>query len=236
MSYNIVNLYHNELLKYKNKHVGETCYIFGCGPTINKFKELDEGVYIGGNRIYLDKKIKDKLKYYFFGHKYVSNQINEDDGSNNRECIDNLDYNIEKFCFVTFNDKWHYTYGFQHKDIIELKNINAIPCDLTPDYIHTDISKHPFINHSIPFPMTQFALYAGFTKIYLVGCDCSNFDGPNHEEFFFKNIRTDENIDPHLIEWWDKIKLFKDKFYPDAKLININPIGLRNKMDEDVYI
>ena len=235
MNYNIVQKYHSELEKYKNKHIGETCYIFGCGPTVNNFKEQENGVYIGCNRIYLNTEIKSKLKYYFFGHKYVIDPINED-GSNNKKEVDDLDYNIEKFCFVTFKDKWHNTYGFKNEDILKLKNINAIPCDLTPKFIHTDISKYPFINHSIPYPMTQFALYAGFTKIYLVGCDCSNFGGNNHQEFFYKNINNQINIDNHLIEWWNNIKSFKDKFYPNVEIININPIGLKNKMDKDIYI
>ena len=233
---NIVSTYHKKLEKYKNKHIGETCYIFGCGPTVNDFKEQENGVYIGGNRIYLNKEIKSKLKYYFFGHKYVIDQKNENDGSNNKTEIDNLDYNIEKFCFVSFEDKWHSTYGFTNKDIVKLKDINAIPCDLTPSYIHTDISQYPFINHSIPYPMTQFALYAGFTKIYLVGCDCSNFYGNNHQEFFYKNINNQINISDHLIEWWGNVKSFKDKFYPNVEIININPIGLKNKMDKDIYI
>jgi hypothetical protein len=232
---NIVQRYHSELSKYKNKHAGEVCYIFGCGPSINNFKEPEKGTYIGCNRIYFNKKIKDKLKYYFFGHKYINNQINED-GSNNKEEVDKLDYNIEKFCIVSFNDKWHHTYGYNDNDILKLKNINAIPIDITPDTIHADISKFQFINHSIPFPATQFALYAGFTKIYLVGCDCANFDGENHQEFFYTNIVKPTIIDNDLIEWWERIKIFKNINYPNAKLININPIGLKNKMDEDIYI
>ena len=31
---NIVETYHPQFLKYKNKHQGETCYIFGSGKLI----------------------------------------------------------------------------------------------------------------------------------------------------------------------------------------------------------
>lgn len=235
---NIVSRFHNNLEKYKDKHIGETCYIFGCGPTVNNFKEPSEpGVYIGCNRIIKNKEIKNKLKYYFFGHKYAVDPINED-GTNNKVEIDNLPYDIEKICFVSFCNNWHQTYGYSENDIAKLKNINAIPCDLTIEVIYKDISKNPFINHSIVYPSAQFALYCGFTKIYLVGCDCATQISGPYNEFWNRNYIQKSRIqnDEHLIEWWLKIKKFKDINYPNAKLININPVGLINRLDGDIFI
>ena len=235
---NIVRRYHENLERYKNKHLGETCYIFGCGPTINQFKEPDDsGSYIGCNRIIKKKEIRDKLKYYFFGHKYVVYQINED-GTNNKEEVDSLPYNLEKFCSVSLNNEWHPTYGYSDKDIYNLKNINAIPIDLTTEDIHVDITKHPFINHSVVYPATQFALYCGFTKIYLVGCDCATQISGAYNEFWNESYIEKMPIEnnEHLIEWWLKMKEFKDVNYPNAKLININPLGLKNKLDGDIYM
>lgn len=37
------------LKDYKNKHLGQTCYIIGAGPTAKKFKELESGIYISVN-------------------------------------------------------------------------------------------------------------------------------------------------------------------------------------------
>ena len=235
---NIVRRYHENLERYKNKHLGETCYIFGCGPTINQFKEPDDlGIYIGCNRIIKKKEIGDKLKYYFFGHKYAVDQINED-GTNNKDEVDSLPYNLEKFCFVSLNNKWHPTYGYSDKDINNLKNINAIPIDLTTEDIHVDITKHPLINHSVVYPATQFALYCGFTKIYLVGCDCATLISGTYNEFwnedYIEKVPIENN--EHLIEWWLKMKKFKDVNYPNAKLININPLGLKDKLDGDIYM
>ena len=62
---NIVRTYHPELLKYKNKHKGETCYIFGSGPTVNSFKLQEPGIFIGCNHIIKHEYIKKNLKYYF---------------------------------------------------------------------------------------------------------------------------------------------------------------------------
>jgi hypothetical protein len=235
---NIVNRFHGNLEKYKNRHTGETCYIFGCGPTINNFKQPNEpGIYIGCNRVIKNKEIRDKLKYYFFGHKYAIDPINED-GTNNKKDVDNLSYDIEKFCFVSFCNNWHHTYGYSETDIAKLKDINAIPCDLTTEIIYTDISKYPFINHSVVYPATQFALYCGFTKIYLVGCDCATQINGIYNEFWNGNYTHKSSIhnEDHLIEWWLKIKEFKDINYPNAKLVNINPVGLINKLDGDIFI
>ena len=67
---NIVKKYHSELLKYKNIHVGDVCYIFGSGPTFNRFKIQEEGIFIGCNHIIKNKYIRENIKYYFFGHGY----------------------------------------------------------------------------------------------------------------------------------------------------------------------
>ena len=37
----IVGIYHKKLLKYKNIHKGEVCYLFGAGPTLNNFKKQE---------------------------------------------------------------------------------------------------------------------------------------------------------------------------------------------------
>ena len=232
---NLVQKYHKQIKKFENKHLNETCYIFGCGPTVNNFKEIEKGVYIGGNRIIKNKQIKDKLGYYFFGHKYFNNIINED-GSNNKNDIDALPSKLNKFALLTLDNCYHNTYGFTDdaEQVKQLAAINAIPCDLTTTHIYKDISKFPFINHSIPYPMVQFALYAGFKKIYIVGCDCTIPCNSNQYNEFWKPIHNNIRSDRHLLEWWLKIKNFRDSIYPDAKLININPIGLKNLMDNDI--
>ena len=232
---NLVQKYHKQIKKYENKHLNETCYIFGCGPTINNFKEIEKGVYIGGNRIIKNKEIKDKLGYYFFGHKYFNNIINED-GSNNKDDIDALPYELNKFAVLTLDNCYHNTYGFTDDidQVEQLYAINAIPCDLTTKHIYKDISQAPFINHSIPYPMVQFALYAGFKKIYIVGCDCTIPFNSNQYNEFWQPINNNIRIDQHLLYWWLKIKKFKDTIYSDAKLINFNPIGLKNLLDNDI--
>ena len=243
----VVEKYHKKFKAYENKHKGEVCYIFGCGPTVNDFKPVEDGVYIGVNRILQKKEIRDKLKYYWFGHKYWMDTINRSNGTCHKKMVDELPYSIEKFCMGTVQGKWHEAYNFSDtlEQINQLTKINAFPCDLCLNTFHKDLSTNPILGHSSVFPATQFALYAGFKKIYLVGCDA--FVAPvkewtahkgkavnQYDEFWMLSKLKGKN-DPHLLEWWKKIYSFKNKNYPDVKMININPKGLKNLMDEDIY-
>ena len=88
-----------------------------------------------------------------------------------------------------------------------------------------------FLNHSIVFPAIQFALYSGFSKIYLVGCDCNGY-------FHSNNYLTGQNntsIHTDLVYWWYRMYEFKKKYYEDTRIISLNPVGLKKIMDDDIY-
>lgn len=219
----IIETYHPQLQKYKNLHVGETAYIFGCGPSINNFQKQDDGLFIGCNRIYFNEYIKNNLSYYFFGDNYTTDK-------DHKQNIDNLPYKLEKFSMVSRIDIIDYQ-NYTYDDVKQLKNINTLPCCMCVDNINKDISTKPFINHSIVYCATQFALFSGFTRIYIVGCDCTSIGYKNH---YYDKVKKNK-INKHFVEWWLKMKEFKDKYYPHSKFININPVGLKGLMDEDIF-
>ena len=230
---NIIDSYHKELLKYKNIHNGQTCYIFGSGSSINNFKIQEEGIFIGCNHIIKNTYIKNKLQYYFFGHGYMEH-VSENSPlgyGNHKKEVDELGNHVTKFCMVS-RDNDISIHNFTMKDVYNLKNINAIPCDMNLININIELSNQPFLNHSIVFPSIQFALYSGFKKIYLVGCDCNGFF---HSQNFLNNKQTNPKIDMDLVYWWKQIYNFKNTYYPSTNIININPIGLKNIMDGDIY-
>jgi hypothetical protein len=230
---NIINTYHSELLKYKNIHKDEVCYIFGSGTTINNFKIKENGVFIGCNHIIKNLEIKNKLKYYFFGHGYLehTNDNSSNGYGNHKNEVDELGNHITKFCMVSRNNDIS-IHKFTPNDILKLKNINALPCDMNLTNINVELEHMAFLNHSIVFPAIQFALYSGFTKIYLVGCDCNGFF---HSQNFLNNRKQNPSIDMELIHWWKQMYNFKKKNYGSRQIININPIGLKNLMDDDIY-
>ena len=224
---NIINTYHPKLLNYKNKHNNETCYIFGSGPSFNLFKEQEVGVYIGCNNI-IKNEIKNKLNYYFFGHGYMEHTKNSVPiYGNHKQDIDNLLFEIEKFAAVSRDNSL--VHGFTYDEIKKLENINAIPFDINLKNINKNLESSSFLNHSIVFPAIQFALYCGFTQIYLVGCDC---DGYYHSNSY--NQVGKSQIDKNIVNWWKNIYEFKQLNYPNTQIISINPVGLKNIMDKDI--
>jgi hypothetical protein len=241
-----VGIYHKKLLKYKNIHKGEVCYLFGAGPTLNNFKKQENGIYIGVNHTLQKKEIRDNLKYYFFGHGY--HYLTREEKklcSGHKEMVDALNHNIvEKFCMVSLNNKFIPQHKFTPERVEALSKINAIPCDMNLHAFYTDIHNNSFMNHSIIFPAVQFALYAGFTKIYLVGCDCTGsfhskgFSHKNGNKTINGALAMDEKVvgpGGHFKGWWEKLYKHKNKHYPNVKIININPVGLKNKMDKDIF-
>ena len=151
---------------------------------------------------------------------------------NHKKEVDELGNHITKFCMVS-RDNDISIHNFTINDVYNLKNINAIPCDMNLNNINVELSKQPFLNHSIVFPSVQFALYSGFKKIYLVGCDCNGFF---HSQNFLNNKQNNPQIDMDLVYWWKQIYNFKNTYYPSTNIININPIGLKNVMDSDIYV
>jgi hypothetical protein len=229
---NIVNEYHKELLKFKNLHLGETCYILGSGSTIQQFKIQEEGIFIGCNHIIKNAEIKEKLKYYFFGHGYMEhNNDNTPIYGNHKKEVDSLDHNIKKFAMVS-RDNDISVHLFTQQAIRNLQNINAIPCDINIHHIYKDLENKPFLNHSIIFPAVQFAIYSGFKKIYLVGCDCNGYFHSNNFIHGTKNA----DIDNDLVYYWKQMFKFKNLHYSDCKIININPVGLKGLMDKDLFL
>lgn len=65
-------------------------------------------------------------------------------------------------------------------------------------------------------------------KIYLVGCDASN------NGYYYNNDLNYLDLTRVLLGW-NKIKEFKDIYYPNTEIISINPVGLKGLFDKDVY-
>ena len=62
----------------------------------------------------------------------------------------------------------------------------------------------------------------GIKKIYFVGCDGG----------FTQGKSSDDN---HLLFWWKKFVEFKNIYYPEVKIISVNPVSLKGWFDEDIY-
>lgn len=221
---NIVTMTHQETFgPYKNKHFGEDVAIIATGPSLNKYKPLDNVINIGMNKAFFADNIN--LSYYFsFDH------------------IANKDY-IEKIAEYKDITKF---YGQLQPSYFCLKEIKAgkgiMPesiilkhnakkfyiygkWPLTPLFIKPDIDKTWLVDGgSVVFSAMQFALFTNPKRIYLVGCDCSSgyFDGKTGADA------------SHLVKSWKELKKFAEIYYPDTEIISVNPVGLKG-MFKDLY-
>lgn len=176
------------LLSLKNKHEHETAYLFGSGPSIHLFEPQEDGVYIGMNQIYRHPLIKSNLTYLFT------------EGFPND--VETLSDNIIIFwneTMMTINKPNTYPFNFE---LLKIINFN-------PPYNETS---------SMAFITFLFALWCGFSKIYIVGCDCANtqrfydtFDKGNYES---------------LCLGWNELKVYHKEKYPDVEVVVLNPVNL----------
>jgi hypothetical protein len=213
--------YNKPLEKFKNLHNGDTAILFATGPSLNKYVPLANSEYyikIGVNRIYDYPDILYKLNYYYYGSNYYLDEEHRK--------------NIDKVCMnkniTTFASA--YENGRSHKDINRgnitperANELNSIPFENTLDTFTNDVANYCSLGNSIIFPPLQHILYMGIKKIYLVGCDCGFTHGKSSD-------------DEHLLYYWRKFVDFKNIYYPEVKIVSINPVSLKGWFDEDIYI
>ena len=207
---------------YKNKHIGETCVLFGGGKTVNKYKPLKNVIHIGCNNIFEFNVIMD---YYF-----VMDYNGSTTFKNNKECITNYKPNICKF-YGKFKKNFHKRIkqpGIPDQYIKDNISQFEISCFGSPPCIYLppkDVGYYCFgLSYSTIFIMIQFALYCGFKKILLVGCDLygSNFKNEKH------NFIEKQNKILEFKSVWKSVKKWINNEYKHVTIEVINPIGLKN--------
>ena len=184
------------LKDYKNKHQGQTCYIIGAGPTAKKFREIEPATYISVNTSFFENELfKEKIDYMClentpdFEHK------------GREKCLEQLSKNVTILTTTRVVGTKHNVVNLSIKDITDELKYNG-------KYNGTT---------SVVFYCLNFALYAGFKHIYLVGCDCSSGKAYNSVRFAHYTA---------LIRGWQWVK---DKIlpqYPDVRVTVVNPVGL----------
>jgi len=219
------------LEKYKNIHKDKSAILFGHGPTLKKYTpihESDSFIKVGVNAIY-DYHSKEDIKnlnYWFFGSEYFVQKV----GRDKSEDMDSICSNQELKNLVRFTSSWEA--GRSHGEIgrgnitpERSMELGCIPYENNLGYFSHDISKYSTLGHDVVFPVMQFLLYMGITKIYLVGCDCG-----------YADPACVDTGDAHLIYWWNELKKWSQEKYPDTKIITVNPIstGLEGVFD-DMY-
>jgi len=213
--------------KYRNINKGGDVAIFGSGPTLNYYEPIENVITIGVNTTLS----KIKLDYHFLVGKDV---INED----NKELI--TQYKCKKFYSFIGSHRWNLPIELREIPDVEEYCINTTEGNDEKDIsgydsnIYLDICKAPVVNWgSVIYSAAQFALWTYPKRIYIVGCDCTNFSQGHFDGT--RRLQGEMPVgDTRFIEGWEKMKKFQQIYYPDVEMITINPVGLKG-LFKDVF-
>lgn len=218
----------NAFSKYKNYYTNNLAVICGTGYTLNQYNPIVGAIHIGCNRcLFYDKLIFD---FYFF------NDWSKVPAGIYRDKILSYTPKIAKF-FGTFPQQRSFGCVEDHA-----KKGGAILYDMEGPgggSYQVEIDKYYMGDGGMSsvFVQMQFALFCGFSTIYIVGCDIDNLKDKDHNKrYFFADLKIVSSPSWYapLKEKWKLMKTFANNNYPNTKIISINPIGLKG-LFEDIY-
>ena len=219
------NLHKDTFANYKNKYNEKSVILVATGPTLKYFTPIDNAILVGVNKAICYSRIN--LDYLFMlDYGAVKNYIEE----------------AEKYPQIEkFYGYYNMIHGAQMVIPESIRIRHKANGFITYPYwnenkdirygFEPDISNYPIhCQTTTAIAAMQFIFYTNPSKIYLVGCDSSaigHFDSKEVNEYdkiVFKNIQNE----------WKKIKFIQECYYPETKIISVNPIGLRG-LFKDVY-
>ena len=213
--------------KFKNKHKGEECYIFGNGNSIKYFdlSQFSDKISFGCNLLHVHKNLSDlDMRYYVIMHPlsfckywrgvksglYVEKNpffYNFHDFAKIRECT--FFTHVTNYPFTKKYNKFNYLHNFKKHNL----SINKLDYTLSSSF-----SKGALVT------MIGLAIFMGFKKIYLVGCDYW-FDPISIGHFYSdKKNRIDESSG---FLFKNLMKSISDK----VKLIVVTRNGTKSPVD-----
>lgn len=215
-------LHQETFAKYKNAFAGKDVVLLATGPTLTKFKPIENAIYVGVNSAFKYDKVK--IDYMFFtdycGLSYLE-EVNNYPATKFYGIVRN---------FYTANGKSPVipeSIAIRHGALRYYENAAndwKIMEDLDFAY---DLTTTPLTNYcSITFPAMQFILWCNPRRIYLVGCDTSNSG-------YFDGTTNSLTVDM-VMRGWLKMKDFVQTYYPEIEIISINPVGLEG-LFKDIY-
>ena len=212
---------------YKNAFAEKDVVLVCTGPTAKYYTPLKNMIHIGVNgAIYLNKQ----LDFLFVQDNTIKQKGNE---------RLNLDINAylpgicKKFYGIIPPNRLikvsplgieRIPLSYTNGDLISQYILEGIPCH---NWAY-DLSREPMGDFSgTAFSAMQFILYGNAKRIYLVGCDCSSGYAYNDRKNF-------QPVTGHKNIWIKYVYPYVKTYFPDLKIISINPEGLRGVF-HDVY-
>lgn len=212
--------------RFKNCHNGEKIVIVASGPTAKYYEPIKEAIHISVNRSFLLDNID--FKYAFIQdysgptQSYIEDLVNYKPDTCQKFFGLTAEYNTQKNRVIPESVAIRAKALRYRTDWAKISNFE-------PKFAY-DISSQPLgCFRTIVFPALQFALWTNPKEIYLVGCDCTTSG-------YFNSKEGSPEFKPDIIiESYKIFKHFAHVYYPETKIISINPVGLKEIFDEDIY-
>ena len=239
-------------IKFKNIHTGERCFILGSGPSIVKqdLKKLQGEIVITQNHFHIHEDIiiihprYHCVVPFFHSREFTGDWINWFRSMEERLPLDTQ-------MFFHLNTKHILEENFFFTDRINYLEVGLSP--MTLERAQVDIAKRIMV---VPTALSQcltVALYMGFEKIYLLGCDMDQigsliagekqrFYGDSHITNNEYELKNDEKalatgyIWYHFWMMWVEFILFR-KYAErnNSEIINLTEGGILNCYKRQSY-
>lgn len=202
------------LSQYKNMYDGETVVICGNGLSLHDYRPIPNAKHIALNKALFYKRVK-------FDMLFMTDEPTTD---LNHSMDDYNKYDCEKFYGIITNPELNFL-GFNESSF-DSNDKRIHKFELAPrcydhiwDELNFELDKYClFDGQSVLFCAVQFAIFAGFKKIYLVGVDFSNTNYDGNENASVYALKVIDN----LLSLKSKLRMYDDS-------IDINVISTGNR-------
>ena len=214
---------------FENVYHGRACVIMATGPSLKQYRDPEPDIVkIGVNSAIFAGHDLDFLFIQDPGHpsnpySYVAKQANYD-------CYR---CKVAKFYGVSLSPMLRdntaraeaYGYEFTNAPLVEIDGYRIEDPEVKPFFSSNLDEVPPAAAGSIVFPALQFALYAGFSRIYIAGVDImdprrfneSEPNGNNYARF-------------HLPRWAQFAQWVSQAY--DVRIVSVNPVGLTGMFED----
>ena len=210
-----------ELKKYKNKHLNQRCFIIATGPSLT---EADISLLVGeytfsmNSICYLYKKNGFKPTYYAIQDRNVFEKIKEELFES---YIDDTIFVSDKLLDKKKPDAWNRMpiNGYYH--MYDLLYTDKRYAKFSPNSFSVI-----YDGYTITYSIIQLAVYMGFKKIYLLGCDCNYSSDPDKQHFIGTGVfdPTYKTAKDRMIVAYKAAKKYADKH--DIEIVNCTRGGM----------
>ena len=204
----------------KDKHTDERCFIIGSGPSlkIEDLEPLKDEYTFGSNRIFktFDQTSWRPAYYLAVDPNFIRTNWKELDKYHFNEMFLGTDLNFD---MSVFKSKATRIFEYTKFKVNKWNDMTA--------HVSEDVSRYFSVGYTVTFTAIQFAIYMGFSEIYLLGVDFNysvvrDRKGKIHRIDGVKDYFHGEKFSETVLSYYSSLNAYeKAKEYADSHGIKI---------------